>query len=104
MVRVAPGHFYASISAKERGTIWSARMVMSWPDRHPWAAVAFAMPATIVDLGDRHPDAAVAFAGAGHDRRHSRGGRVPVRVHAAAGAGRRGFSRVSYLHGLEGRG
>ena len=42
--------------------MWSPRMVMSWPDRHPWAMVAFAMPATIVDLGDRHPEAAAALA------------------------------------------
>lgn len=41
--------------------MWSPRMVMSWPDRHPWAAVAFAAPATILGLGDRHPEAAVAF-------------------------------------------
>jgi hypothetical protein len=42
--------------------MWSPRMVMSWPDRHPWAAATFAVPATIVDLGDRHPEAAVALA------------------------------------------
>jgi hypothetical protein len=32
-----------------------------WPDRHPWAAVAFAAPARIVDLSDRHPTAAMAL-------------------------------------------
>ena len=41
--------------------MWSPRMVMSWPDRHPWAAVTLTVPATIVGLGDRHPEAAVAL-------------------------------------------
>jgi hypothetical protein len=33
----------------------------SWPDQHPWAAVALAAPARIVGLSDRHPTAAMAF-------------------------------------------
>jgi colicin import membrane protein len=31
--------------------MWSPRMVISWPVRHPWAAVVFAVPLTIVGLG-----------------------------------------------------
>ena len=42
--------------------MWSPRMVIRWPDRHPWAAAACAAPAKILDLGDRHPWAAVACA------------------------------------------
>ncbi len=35
----------------------------SWPDRHPWAAVAFGVPARIVGLlSGRHPTAALALA------------------------------------------
>jgi hypothetical protein len=34
----------------------------SWPDRHPWATVAFAAPARIVGLSDRHPTATMALA------------------------------------------
>jgi hypothetical protein len=33
----------------------------SWPDRHPWAAVAFAAPARIVGLSELHPTAAMAL-------------------------------------------
>jgi hypothetical protein len=33
----------------------------SWPDRHPWAAVAFAAPARIVGFSDRHATAAMAL-------------------------------------------
>jgi hypothetical protein len=32
-----------------------------WPDRHPWATVAFAALARTVDLSDRHPTAAMAL-------------------------------------------
>jgi hypothetical protein len=35
--------------------LWSPRMVISVPDRHPWAARASAVPATILGLGGRHP-------------------------------------------------
>jgi hypothetical protein len=31
-----------------RWSWWSPRMVISWLDRDPWAAVAFALPLTIV--------------------------------------------------------
>lgn len=32
-----------------------------WPDRHPWAAVALAALARIVDRSDRYPTAAIAL-------------------------------------------
>ena len=35
----------------------------NWPDRHPWAVAAFGVPARIVDLlSGRHPVAAMALA------------------------------------------